>query len=297
MQQLQHISIVCVCDNHYAILLAALIKSVESNHHTGEILDFFIVEDGITQKNKLRIQKHLDTTKTRLKWFPISACLPKDAKLPVDKSNAPMNVYTRLFIPHFVPKEVKKVIYLDVDMIMLEDISKLWYTNLEGKIVAAVQDQFIQIVSRWGGLSNYKELGLKEDNKYFNSGLMIIDIEKWENADITNRVFDTINTNISNALYQDQYGLNAVLALHWFALDPLWNRFAYSEEERPFLIHFTSRKPIYKSYEYSERYKAIFYEYLRMTDWKNFKPIGEATRYLKKIHNILEKFGKMIGIK
>jgi len=297
MKKLDPIAVVCVCDNHYAILLAALIKSIEANHHTSEKVEFFIVEDGITTKNKARIVNSVNPEMISIHWLIMADCLPKNAKLPVDKSSLPLNIYIRLFIPYFIPKEMKKVIFLDVDMIMLEDISKLWNTDLGENIVAAVQDQFIQVVTRWGGVSNYEELGIPADNKYFNAGLMVLDIAKWEKNDITNKVLNCLTEHKKHAVFQDQYGLNAVLALSWYQLDPLWNRFAYSEEERPFLIHFTGRKPIYKSYEFSEKYKDIFYTYLKMTGWKNFKPIGESSRYLKKFYNILEKLRNLVGLK
>lgn len=292
------IAIVCVCDNHYSILLAALIKSIESNHHTAEKLDFFIVEDGITTKNKNRITNSLSSDKTVIHWLPMAQCLPDNAKLPIDKSSLPLNVYVRLFIPFFIPETTKRVIYLDVDMIMLEDVSKLWNADLSNHIVAAVQDQFIQIVSRWGGITNYQQFGIPADNKYFNSGLMVIDIEKWKQADITDKVLKCIIDNKKDVLsFYDQYGLNAVLAFEWMPLDPLWNRFAYSEEKSPFLIHFTGRKPIYKSYEFSEDYRKVFYHYLSMTGWKNFKPIGETSRYIKKLNNFLGKIKTILSLK
>ena len=297
MQDLTPISVVFVCDNHYAILMGALIKSIETNHLTPEKLQLFIVEDGITSQSKLKISSAINKEMTTLHWLPMNKCLPPDAKLPVDKSSLPLNIYTRLFIPHFIPKDIKKIIFLDVDMIMLEDISKLWHTDLEENIVGAVQDQFIQVVSRWGGVANYEELGIPEDNKYFNAGLMVIDVEKWEKADITNKVIDCIFEHKKHAVFQDQYGLNAVLALHWFALNPLWNRYAYSEEERPYLIHFTGRKPIYKSYEFSEKYREIFFSYLQMTGWKGFKPISETSRYFKKFNNLLEKLQLILKLK
>ena len=297
MKEKDPIAIVCVCDNHYAILLAALIKSIELNHHSDEKLIFFIVEDGISGKNKHKIANSTNSDVTTIHWLNMSECLPKNARLPVDKSSLPLNIYTRLFIPHFIPEDIKKVIFLDVDMIMLEDISKLWNADLGDNIVGAVQDQFIQVVTRWGGISNYEELGIPEDNKYFNAGLMILDIDKWKAADITNQVLECLSKHKKHAVFQDQYGLNAVLALSWQELDPLWNRFAYSKEEKPFLIHFTGRKPIYKSYEFSEKYKEIFYSYLRMTGWKNFKPIGESSRYLKKFYNIIEKFRNIVNFK
>lgn len=297
MQDLTPISVVFVCDNHYAILMAALIKSIETNHLTPEKLQLFIVEDGITSQSKLKISNAINKDMTTLHWLPMNKCLPADAKLPVDKSSLPLNIYTRLFIPHFIPKDIKKIIFLDVDMIMLEDISKLWHTDLGDHIVGAVQDQFIQIVSRWGGVANYEELGIPAENKYFNAGLMVIDVEKWEKADITNKVIDCIFEHKKHAVFQDQYGLNAVLALHWFALNPLWNRYAYSEEERPFLIHFTGRKPIYKSYEFSEKYREIFFSYLQLTGWKGFKPISETSRYFKKFNNLLEKLQLILKLK
>jgi lipopolysaccharide biosynthesis glycosyltransferase len=295
MQELDPIAIVCVCDNHYAILMGALIKSIESNHHTAEKLEFFIVEDGITAKNKLKITNSVNPDVVKIHWLVMTDCIPANAKLPVDNSSLPLNIYIRLFIPYFIPKTIKRIVFLDVDMIMLEDVSKLWYTDLENNIIGAVQDQFIQVVSRWGGISNYQELGIAAENKYFNAGLMLIDIKKWEEANITDKVITCLADNKKHVQFQDQYGLNAVLAKQWLSLDPLWNRFANSEDERPNLIHFTGRKPIYKSYEFSEKYKVIFFQYLNMTGWRNFKPIGETFRYLKKFNNILEKFKEKIN--
>ena len=295
MQESNPITIVCVCDNHYAILLAALVKSIEANHATTEKLQFLIVEDGITKTNKARITNSTNPATTTLDWLKMSDCLPEDARLPVDNSSLPLNIYIRLFIPYFIPQNTKRVIFLDVDMIMLADISELWNIDIGDNIIGAVQDQFIQTVNRWGGISNHEDLGIAADNKYFNAGLMLIDILKWENADITNKVLKCLADNKKHIMFQDQYGLNAVLAKHWFSLSPLWNRFANSEDERPYLIHFTGRKPIYKSYEFSEKYKTIFFQYLNMTGWKNFKPIGETSRYIKKFNNFLDKFKELIS--
>lgn len=297
MQNSSAISIVCICDNHYAILLAALIKSIESNHHTQEKIAFYIVDDQISGKNRERIDASIDPQMTTIHWMKMENCLPEGAKLPIDKSSLPLNIYVRLFIPSFIPADLQKVIFLDVDMIVLEDISKLWHTDLGNNIVAAVQDQFIQIVSRWGGIANYQQFNLDPETKYFNAGLLVMDIKKWKEQNITDEILLCLDKNKENAKFQDQYGLNAVLANKWLELDPLWNRFAYSKEDRPYLIHFTGRKPIYKTYEFSENYKKLFYQYLQQTEWKNFKPIGEFKRNLKKIANILEKFTQKASAK
>jgi hypothetical protein len=80
-------------------------------------------------------------------------------------------------------------------------------------------------------------------------------------------------------------------------LDPLWNFFSTTNNvpQPPYLIHFVERKPIYASYNFNPNFKATFYHYLNQTEWKGFRPIGESSRYFKKIKNILEKVVKMLG--
>ena len=293
MQQPNTITIVSICDNHYAILLCALVKSIEINHISEELIEFLIVEDGISLTNKSKIETSIKNPNLSVKWLPIKNCIPSSFRIPKDKSSLPKNVYARLFIPSFIRKEVTQVIYLDVDMIINEDVSKLWNINFGTNIVAAVQDQFVKIVSRWGGVSNYEEFQISPDNKYFNSGLMIINLEKWRNAEVTDKVIRCIHENREHTKFPDQYGLNAILFNEWFELDPLWNRFAYSEDEKPYLIHFTGRKPIYRTYKFSEKYKDMFFSYLRQTEWKNFQPIGESKRYFKIATNIIGRYIKL----
>lgn len=289
-KNLNPISIVCVCDNHYIVLLGALIKSIEVNNSDNRSLEFYIVEEGITKANKKKLVDSVDEKQVRITWLPISTCIPKDIKLPADINSLPTNIYARLFISEFLPSNIDQVIYLDVDMIVLSPISKLWDINLGHKIVAAVQDQFIQTVSRWGGVPNYEHFGIAPEQKYFNSGLMLINLPKWRAANVSDRVISCIHENKEFSQFADQYGLNVVLHANWLELDPLWNCFAYSEHKNPYLIHFTGRKPIYKSYNFSEEYRNHFYNYLKQTEWNNFKPINETRRYVKKIMNVVHKF-------
>ena len=44
-----NISVIVASDNHYAILIAALLKSIEVNHKTSEHIDFYIIDDNISK--------------------------------------------------------------------------------------------------------------------------------------------------------------------------------------------------------------------------------------------------------
>src|ERR1700761_8756774 len=187
-----NISLVAATDNHYAILLAALIKSIEVNHKTSEKIDFYIIDDGISNTNIKKIQDSSDASITTLHWFKSNEVIPRGINIPIDKSAFPITTYLRLFAPYIIPQETKRVIYLDVDMIVLEDISKLWHIDIEGRLFGAVIDIAETVDSTWSGIPNYKQLGLDPKTKYFNAGLLLIDPIKWREEDISNKVIKNL---------------------------------------------------------------------------------------------------------
>ncbi len=286
------LTVVVATDNHYTILLAALIKSIEANLSADKKIDIYIIEDNVSQANKIKLQQSINSNITTLIWKEMSGVIPPGIKLPLDRSSYPLNIYMRLFIPYFIPQEIETVLYLDVDMIVQKDIATLFENDLSNYVVAAVLDpRIITFDNSWGGVLNYTELGLPGSTRYFNTGLLIMNTKKWQEQNVTEKIITCIDTHKKFANYPDQYGLNVVLANEWLELDPLWNHFSTIDtSETPFLIHFVERKPIYKAYNFSEDFKKIFYSYLNQTAWKNFQPIGESSRYIKKIKNILNKF-------
>lgn len=284
------IPVVVVTDEHYVILLAALLKSIEANHKTGEKIHVYVIEDHVKKSSQKKLHASVNPGMFGISWVKMEDTVPKGYKLPTDRTSFPLTIYMRLFMPAIVPPGTKKVLFLDVDTIMLEDISKLWNVDLGDNIIAAVQDPYVLTFdNEWGGIFNYKEFGLAPDTKYFNTGLLVVNIPKWTELNVTQKVLDCIKHNIKNANYPDQYGLNVICANQWLQLDPRWNYFSSGDLQSPFLIHFTSRKPIYTSYNNNPSYKELFENYRKQTQWRNAKPIGEVNRYIKKVHNILVK--------
>jgi len=282
------ISIVLVCDDYYAILLAAFLKSIELNHKTEEIIDAYIVDDKISSKSKRKIIESLKSDKINLIWIKLTEAIPADVTLPFINNAYPLNILVRLFIPSFIPKSVEKVIYFDVDMIMLDDISNLWNIDIGDAIIGAVSDTIGPNTKTIGnGIENYIELGLDGDEKYFNSGLQVINAKLWTENDITRKSIDVIANNKKYASLSDQYALNIVLTKRWYELNPKWSCFSVTDMDKPSLIHYFHRKPIFK--EYSYKYKDEFFFYLNLTKWKGFRPIGKTTRYFKKIKNVVQK--------
>jgi lipopolysaccharide biosynthesis glycosyltransferase len=278
------INLVITCDNYFAILIAALVKSIEMTHKTSEDIVLYIMADGISQENRNKIRGSASEDAIKMVWFEAEDVFSQNVKVPSDKSAMPMTTYLRIFAPLVLPKGTEKLIYLDVDMILMDDISKLWNTDLEGKTLGAVQDISQVVSNTWAGIPNYKELGLHPDDKYFNAGLLIMDCKKWIEQDMTNAVVQCLYTNSKYVNLADQYGLNVVFANKWKEIDPAWNVFANDlvHVENPSIIHFLGVKPIFEGYKHNPEYQKIFYKYLNLTPWKGHKKVPEYVRLTRK---------------
>ncbi|MGY4384235.1 lipopolysaccharide biosynthesis glycosyltransferase [Pedobacter sp. UYP24] len=293
METPEIITLVFTCNNHFALMLGALLKSIIVNHKSEQHIQLFIINDNISLSNKNRINQITLDGKLNVTWLE-SAKIFENIKLPIDNSSFPRNVYMRLFIPSFLPLEIKKAIYLDADMICCTDISKLWKIDLGNFPVAAVKDRSEVVSSEWGGIPNYEELNLDPNTPYFNTGLIVFNMDLWREESITQAIINAVEENIKYANFPDQYGFNVVLASKCLTLDFKWNCYSMLMEESPNIIHFIGNKPIYQSYKDNQSYATEFYKYLELTAWRSFKPYSAYARYwnkaLNKIKNKLQVF-------
>lgn len=273
MPQDSIITLVMVSDNNLVIMLAALLRSIEDNHHGNERIQIYIVNDRISRRNIRRIDSVIGNDKISIIWKNITDVIPKDCQVPLDNSTFPLNTYVRLFLFHFLPLDVEKAIYMDVDMIVLNDISNLWQIDLQSYPLAAVTDKIEVVSDPDHGIRNYESLGLNSNAKYFNSGLMIFNLEHWRDGRYAREVIEIIDENKRFAKYPDQYGLNVAFANNWLELSTKWNHFANRKiDNLPYLIHFISTKPLYEGYSFDKECKNIFYSYLHATPWRRYKP-------------------------
>ncbi len=296
MDKKNTISIIVASDNHYAILIAALLKSIDVNHHTEEHIDFYIIDDGISAKFKRQLMGVVASERISIKWIDANTMVPEGFSIPIDNSAFPRTTYLRVFSPYVLDKELERLIYLDVDTIVQGDISGLWHTPLGNNVIAAAIDVGKTLDCAWGGVPNFAELGLTADTKYFNAGVLLIDLVKWRRDDISAKVVKALHDHKRHVRLADQYGLNVVLANRWEVLDPRWNWFAFADHDQPFLVHFLDVKPIFTTYHSHEKWRSEFFRYLALTPWKDFKPINGNRRVFRKAYNKIKKrLMKLIG--
>jgi lipopolysaccharide biosynthesis glycosyltransferase len=245
MQQKQHkvaegiIPVVASSDDNYAYPLGIMFISLLENTKNPERFHLFIIDGGISDKKKNSLQKEVVKRSSQLTFLTINdevyANFPTRAHI-----SAP--AYYRISIPELFHESVTRAIYLDCDLIIKNDLQKLWDIDLEGHAIAAAEN-----VSS----STYKASGLKQSD-YFNSGVMIIDLDNWRENNIPNKVRDFKIDHPELICTNDQCALNGVFKGQWKRLPLNWNfqsgLYRSSSQTKKIILNDDSTNPIWSPF-------------------------------------------------
>jgi len=120
-------------------------------------------------------------------------------------------MYYRLMIPELI--EADSVLYLDCDVLIRGDLAGLLSVDLSSAYAAAVVNPFYDA----------SRLGIEGEERYFNSGIMMINCRLWRRDGIKNQVLDYLRSNVDLLRMPDQDALNVVMRKNWVELHPTYN--------------------------------------------------------------------------
>jgi lipopolysaccharide biosynthesis glycosyltransferase len=289
----QELSLVCCADDGYAMPLAVTLFSAAANLTRDCNPIFYLLDAGISFGNKRRIEQVVRRGHPRalVNWIIVDAKLLEGLPL-IQHLN--LVTYMRLLVPDVLPQSVEKVIYLDCDLIVQNDLSEIWQTSLDGHLVLAVRDFGVPTLGSFKGIRTHlKRLGLTADAPYFNAGVMMLDLVKWREQKVSRRVIEFTRENEGTNNFCDQDGLNGVIGRNWKMLPLQWNsqigalRHLDQIEDCPLrtelytsqqnllkdaaILHFTGGGKPWNSGLRSPA-RPIFWSYLRRSGW--FGPAG-----------------------
>jgi len=125
--------IVCTADDNYAMPLAVTMCSVIKNLKSYQSILLFIIDGGIKDHNKDMIKRSLDSNKVKIEWIKVSNEIINELSELNSSDHYNYTVYLRLLIPKLLPNGIRKAIFLDCDLILKNDIGKLWDINVGDK--------------------------------------------------------------------------------------------------------------------------------------------------------------------
>jgi lipopolysaccharide biosynthesis glycosyltransferase len=269
------ILVACGCDDNYGMPLAVTLFSLIDHLPKGAKITIFLLSLGIEAETAERIRKVMLGPGVDVELCVIHVHEDRLQSLSLCGHLSPAT-YLRFFLPELLPTNCDRVIYLDSDLVVLDDITPLWSKPIGDNLLLAAADEHEKKVSGTLGLANWRELGIPEDAEYFNAGVLVINLNLWRETGLAARLIAYAAEHNEILKYSDQDCFVAICYDSRGSLEQKWNRFstqmkAVQKSERPAIVHFvTSQKPWTPGYRVNGR--GYWFDALKRSGW--FSSIG-----------------------
>ncbi|MBR2525330.1 glycosyltransferase family 8 protein [bacterium] len=292
----QKIAICFACDDKYVPYFSVALASLQANSDNNKNYDIIILSEDISEENKTNILS-CEKTNFKIRFFNMKEYLNTfDTKVFYigNGSRYTVHTYYRFFITDIF-RNYNKVIYLDSDLILLDDISKLYDIDMTNNYVAATKDiylpMFVKINPKFYRYHK-NVLKLSELRNYFQAGVLMFNIPYCSENNFKNKLFDTLS-EIKTPLIVDQDILNKVCEHKVKYIDGKWNfdtnvtllckynkkllKLTYKREDislikeimkKPKIIHFAG--PVKPWNDFRVIYAFKYWKYIFKSKYKKF---------------------------
>lgn len=269
----------------YAPHAAVVIRSLMHHHRDRPVCFHFVYEaldDTVEPACFVPLRQVARDCGAEFRALPVPGCWAARLKPhPLFGFHA----WLRLLLPVLLP-ELPRVLYLDADIVVNGSLEALWRIDLQGKLLAAVQNPLYPHQSdAW-----IRQLDLPDRRHYFNSGVLLLDLAALRAGLWCERLIAFADEHGSSLRFPDQDTLNHLLWEHWLPLPPRYNaqaphydlgnrRLPHSPSElrearkAPAIVHFTGQhKPWLDACR--NPWRALYWVHLRQTPWRDHEPVA-----------------------
>lgn len=234
-------------DNRYALPLAVAIKSMVDHFPKDRELEIIVGDVDISQENKAKLNEIWP-----IKFVSLDISSVEEIKININYHSSA--IFARLFLPEIL-RDLDKALYLDCDIIVQADVSRLFDMDVSGVVLAAAQDDAIPF---------------RAGHVYFNSGVLLMNMRKWREEKVSEKAIAFVSQNITN--FTDQDALNHILRGRFLRVSQAWNKNpAVDKLGNIKIMHFLGGE---KPWWHNSRMKVTpkYFEVLDTTPFKGWRP-------------------------
>lgn len=290
-------------DENYVWLAGISIISLMENNKQYKV-NVYIIADKISDTSKEQLEG-LENSYNNLNIY-IKDLPNLDELLGIKLNSGPywsLSTYSRLFVGSILQDEIDKIIYLDCDIMVNDDLMPMWKSNMEDNWVGGCQDCISGL--KWAA-------NLKTDDVYINAGVLCMNLKKMRDDNVENKCIKYIKARNGKIFFNDQtvindlmhkkikifpakYNVITPILINGYKAMRLKNDYTnyYSEEEindairHPILLHFVGGNYVGRPWIKGciHPYAKKFLGYKAISLWKD-KPLLRDNRSLfKKIYS------------
>ena len=261
----KEIPIFFAVDDGYCPFLAVAIQSLIDNCSEEYKYLIKVLHTNISDENKKRITKY-ERTNVDIEFVNLTYYIEKVKDKLYTRDYYSKTTYFRLFLPNLYP-QYDKVLYLDSDIVILDDIAELYNIDMGTNLVAAAQDDIIQTTPVFQEYAE-KVVGVADYRNYFNAGVLLMNLHQLRKFKFQEK-FIYLLDKIKFAVAQDQDYLNRLCKGRVKLFGREWNRMPIEDPkikvENVKLVHYNLA---YKPWHFEDiLYKEFFWMYAHETEY------------------------------
>ena len=268
-----------VDDNYVDFLQITLTSIIENAKDEKYCYRFYVMHNGLSKESKKKL-KHFSNHRFKVLFFNVLGHLSNLENRFKVRDYYTLTTYYRLLIPDAF-FFIDKALYLDCDIVVLDDLSKLYKYDIGNNLVGAVPDASVQIVPEF---IKYVNDALKIDKeKYFNAGILIMNLKKMRQTHLLRKILE-ISKNVVFNIAQDQDLLNVMCKNKVFYVPLEWNVMPIGGRiHNPSLIHYNL---IYKPWK---REDVLYQEHF----WRYAGKIGIDDKLMDDLKNMPSEYHEL----
>ncbi|RIY37857.1 glycosyltransferase family 8 protein [Psittacicella gerlachiana] len=224
------LTIVYSCNSKYWTQLATSITSLLCNRIHGTPYKIIILYRDFPDHYKQQLQKLVSShLQIELIFYDMTSHLLMHGFLDDPQDYISSDTYSRLFIPALIEQiageTLERVLYLDTDLVVCNDLKPLLHLPLGKHLFAGVKDQFIWRIHHAPGqhsgeqqfIDNIKHLGLS-NHDYFNAGVVVFNLQRYKELNFSPYFLVQQMQAHKHCLLKDQDLLNLIAQQYGGAL-------------------------------------------------------------------------------
>lgn len=186
------VALVFAANDYYVPYLSTMLESVMKNAADDRHYDLIVLNTDISERNREILSGQLVNSRVSLRFLDISPDILNWDNLFV-RGHFKVETYYRLLLQEILP-EHSKVLYLDSDMVALADVSELFDVDLDGYLVAAVQDP--DTAGLYNGYlpkkKNYIDnvMRMSDPYAYFQAGTVLFNLDEFRRCYSVDEIFE-----------------------------------------------------------------------------------------------------------
>lgn len=192
-------NIIVTLNRTYIPPLTVMMTSLLKNN-CNAVVNFYILHSSLHPEDFEYIRTQVPFSNYRLIDTAVPHGFMADAPILFHYTK---EMYYRIFAAGLLPREVDRAIYLDPDMVIVNPLTDLYRLELGEKLFAAAKSPNPLTQS-----TNKKRLGLEDSADYFNSGVLLMNIERLRQLDDREAVGKYIRSHGDTLMMPDQDILN-----------------------------------------------------------------------------------------